>query len=156
MPELADRIVPLPHILVIDDNRGDALLVRIAFQATQVPSDITMVGTAEEAFRALQGEGKYVGLRRPDLIMLDLNLPTMNGLGFLQWIKAQPSFSSIPVIVLSSSAAEKDVTASYACHAVGYFTKPYNLEGYERIVKGLGSYWFNEVHTPNPDHVPLQ
>jgi len=140
--------------LVIDDNRGDALLVRIAFKAAHLPADITIAGTAEEAMKALRREGKYEGLGRPDIIMLDLNLPTMHGFSFLKWVKGEPLLASIPVIVISSSAAEKDVSASYAGHAVGYITKPYNLEGYESIVKGLGSYWFREVHTPVGDSGP--
>jgi CheY-like chemotaxis protein len=150
MSTLAERTLPLPHVLIIDDNRGDALLVQIAFQVTQLPADITILATAEEGMRALLCQGKYAALGRPDFIILDLNLPTMNGLSFLNWIKGEPGLASIPVIVLSSSAAEKDVNASYAGQAVGYFTKPYDLAGYESIVKGLGSYWFHEVHMPTP------
>jgi len=155
MTTLAERIIPLPHVLIIDDNRGDALLVRIAFQATELPADITIAGTAEDGMKALRREGKYEGLGRPDIIMLDLNLPTMNGMSFLKWVKGEEALASIPVIVLSSSAAEKDVTESYANHAVGYFTKPYNLTGYESIVRGLGSYWFHEVQMPEGDAAPL-
>ena len=147
MSTLAERS-HLPQVLVIDDNRGDALLVRIAFKAARLPADITIAGTAEEGMKALRREGQYEGIGRPDIIMLDLNLPTMHGLSFLQWVKSEAGFASIPVIVLSSSAAEKDVSASYAGHAGGYVTKPYNLEGYESIVKGLGDYWFREVQLP--------
>ncbi len=147
MSTLAERH-HLPQVLVIDDNRGDALLVRIAFKAAHLPADITIAGTAEEGMMALRREGKYEAMSRPDIIMLDLNLPTMHGLLFLKWVKGEAGFASIPVIVLSSSAAEQDVNASYAGHAVGYVTKPYNLEGYESIVKGLGDYWFREVQMP--------
>jgi len=154
MSTLAER-THLPQVLVIDDNRGDALLVRIAFKAAQLPADITIAATAEEGMKALRREGKYESLGRPDMIMLDLNLPTMHGLLFLKWVKEDPALASIPVIVLSSSAAEKDVSASYAGHAVGYVTKPYNLEGYESIVKGLGDYWFREVHMPASGFDPV-
>ena len=90
--------------------------------------------------RALRQEGKYKSLNRPDLILLDLNLPLMQGSSFLKWLKADPSLAGIPVIVLSSSSAEQDVAASFAGHAVGYVIKPNNLDGYATFVKGLGCY----------------
>jgi chemotaxis family two-component system response regulator Rcp1 len=147
MTTLAER-GKSPEVLVIDDSRGDAMLVRIAFKTAQTLANITIAPSAEAGLDALRREGAYEHYGRPDLILLDLNLPRMHGLTFLNLVKNDPEHRSIPVIVLSSSAAEKDVTASYADHANGYITKPRTLDEYGSLVTNIGNYWFRDVHTP--------
>jgi CheY-like chemotaxis protein len=143
MPTLTPRS-ELPHILMIDDNRGDALLLRMAFKSADLAVDFTIARSVEDGMKALRRQDKYENLERPDVIILDLNMPLMHGSSFLTWVKGEPDFAGIPVIVLSSSTAESDITASYTGSAVGYLTKPYEFEGYENIVKRLGSYWFQK------------
>jgi chemotaxis family two-component system response regulator Rcp1 len=138
----------IPEVLVIDDNRGDALLIQIAFRATQTPGKITMAATAEAGMSILLREEKFKHCQRPDLILLDLNLTQMSGLTFLSLVKKDRDLACIPVIVLSSSASESEVLASYASHASGYLTKPINLDGYNELVTVLANYWFRNVHTP--------
>lgn len=147
MTTVAERGRP-PEILVIDDCRGDAMLVRVAFKAAQMPVTITIAASAEAGISVLGRRGEYEHYDRPDLILLDLNLTQMSGLTFLILVKNDPQFASIPVVVLTSSSAERDVDASYAEHANGYFSKPRDLDGYRSLVTGLENYWFREVHTP--------
>lgn len=137
-----------PEVLVIEDNQGDAILLRLAFKASQMPANITIAPNAEVGMNALRHKGGYENYERPDIILLDLNLTKMHGLTFLSEVKNDPDLAGIPVIVLSSSAAEKDVSASYAAHANGYLTKPNSLEGYNSLVNGISNYWFHQVHMP--------
>jgi len=132
-----------PRILLIDDNRGDARLIKIAFQKSCLPAQITVVENAEDGMTMLQGDAEP-----PDLVFLDLNLPSMHGLTFLQIIKSDPVVSAIPVVVLSSSSAQKDVTDSYKRHANGFITKPFNLDGYEAFAGSVCDYWFKLVQMP--------
>ena len=139
-----------PEILVIEDSRGDALLLRIAFKAARRPANVTVAPNAEAVLGALRQKSGYPDFPRPDLILLDLNLPKMQGVTFLNQIKGDPALAAIPVIVLSSSGAEKDIAECYAGHANGFISKPLSLEAYGPLVDGIGDYWFNQVHTPTP------
>jgi CheY-like chemotaxis protein len=142
MVTIYERGVP-PRILLIDDNRGDARLMQIAFKKTSLPAQITVAETAETGISLLQDESIP-----PDLVFLDLNLPSMHGLTFLELVKSDPALSAIPVVVLSSSSAQKDVTESYIRHANGFVTKPFNLNGYEVFADSICHYWFNLVQMP--------
>lgn len=139
-----------PEILMIEDNRGDALLMRLAFKTARFPANVTVAPTAEAVLGALMQKEGYPGYPRPDLILLDLNLPKMQGVTLLNQIKGDPKLAAIPVIVFSSSRAEKDISECYANHANSYISKPLSLGDYGQLVDGIGSYWFNQVHTPWP------
>jgi len=143
-----------PHVLLIEDNNGDAVLIKLAFKKALLPSKITVAGTGEIGLAMLRGLGEYANVRQPDIILLDLNLPQMHGLTFLNHVKNDPKTALIPVIILSSSSAENEVMAGYAGHASGFVTKPISLDDYDEVVASIGSYWFKLVQTPTtPDTV---
>jgi CheY-like chemotaxis protein len=135
-------------ILLIDDNLGDSLLIRIAFKKTRFETEITVADTAEAGLILLQMQTGEIRPRHPDIVLLDLNLPSMHGLTFLDLVKSNPLLSSIPVVVLSSSSAPRDVAASYRRHANGFVTKPNSLEGYLAFAGSISDYWFRWVQTP--------
>jgi CheY-like chemotaxis protein len=135
-------------ILLIDDNPGDAKLVAIAFRRTALPTQVRIAATAEHALAMLQGKDEPPPHQRPDLVFLDLNLPSMHGLTFLELVKADPALTSIPVLILSSSSAAKDIADAYDRHANGFVTKPSSLEGYLALADSVSEYWFKVVQTP--------
>jgi CheY-like chemotaxis protein len=138
-------------ILLIDDNPGDARLIEIAFKKANVSANVTIAETAEQGLKLLQGKASATGETCPDIIFLDLNLPSMHGLKFLELMKADPALTSIPVLVLSSSRAQKDIAESYNRHANGFVTKPSSLEGYLAFADSVSDYWFRLMQTPpNP------
>ena len=146
MTTIAERS-PFPQVMVVEDNPGDAILLRLAFKKARNGSKIAIADTAETALAMLARQGDYCDLPLPDIILLDLNLPRMHGLEFLKRIKSDPKLACIPVIVLSSSCAESDISASYLGHAVGFITKPIGLDDYEEVVTGIANYWFRIVQT---------
>ena len=152
MSRIADRS-RTAQVLLVEDNRGDAVLTRRAFKRANLASDIVVAETGEKGLSILRREGEHAEAARPDLILLDLNLPHMHGQDFLQTVKADPAFKRIPVIVLSSSSADMDVTASYDHHANGYITKPLDAETYDDIVSRIEQYWFTLMQLP-PDQPP--
>jgi CheY-like chemotaxis protein len=152
MSRIADRS-RTAQVLLVEDNRGDAVLTKRAFRRANLASDIVVAETGEKGLSILRREGEHAEAARPDLILLDLNLPHMHGQDFLQTVKEDPDFKRIPVIVLSSSSADMDVTASYDRHANGYITKPLDAETYEDIVARIEQYWFTLMQLP-PDQPP--
>ena len=133
------------EILLIDDNRGDVKLLEIAFRRTTPRVKITVAPTAEHGMSLLRGEDAAAPRAAPDIVFLDLNLPSMHGLTFLKLMKSDPHLTAIPVLVVSSSSAERDISESYRHHASGFITKPYNLEGYDAFAVQISGYWFNLV-----------
>jgi CheY-like chemotaxis protein len=134
-----------PEILLIDDNLGDAKLIKIAFRHTLPRANITVATSAEHGMSFLRAEHASVPHPPPDIVFLDLNLPSMHGHTFLKLMKNDPVLATIPVIIVSSSSAERDVTESYRLHASGFITKPFNLEDYEAFADQFASYWFKLV-----------
>ena len=143
-----------PHVLLIEDNPGDATLISLAFKKAELRSKISIAQTGENGLAMLAGEGDQPQIPNPDIILLDLNLPRMHGLEFLKRVKNDPKLAVIPVIVLSSSDAESDVAASYLGHAVGFITKPIMLDDYDEVVAGISTYWFKLVQTLAADDIP--
>ena len=141
------------QVLLIEDNRGDAVLTRRAFRRARIPNEITVAETGEKGLSILRREGEFATAPRPDLILLDLNLPHMHGQDFLSVVKTDPDFRRIPVVVLSSSSADADVQGSYDRHANGYITKPITTDTYDDIVERIEQYWFGLMQMP-PDHDP--
>jgi CheY-like chemotaxis protein len=137
-----------PDILMIDDNMGDAKLVEIAFRKARVPAHVIVASSAEAGLDILKIQDANTPRPWPDLIFLDLNLPSMHGLTFLDLIKSDPALTAIPVLVLSSSSAPNDIAASYSRHANGFVTKPSSLEGYLEFAKSIGEYWFGLLQLP--------
>ncbi len=141
------------RVLLVEDNHGDAVLTRRAFRRATLPNDIVVAETAEQGLSILRGEGEHAETPRPDIILLDLNLPYMHGQDFLSTVKNDPALRRIPVIVLSSSSADSDVTACYDRHANGYITKPVTTDTYDDIVAKIEAYWFGLMQLP-PDQAP--
>jgi CheY-like chemotaxis protein len=136
-------------ILLIDDNPGDVKLLEIALRKIQLPTQTTVAGTAEHALKLLKANEEDSEKRQPDIVLLDLNLPSMHGLRFLELVKSDPALASIPVLVFSSSSAQKDIADSYNRHANGYVTKPSTFEGYLAFVDSISEYWFKILQTPH-------
>ena len=138
----ADQAQPA-IILLVEDDPGDQKLVRYALQFQKHQSNLKVVGTAEEALdylrRSVDGDESAP---RPDIILLDLNMPGMGGKRFLRNIKADEQLCTIPVVVVSTSGAEQDVTESYKLHAAGYVQKSSSLDKLRRIIQKLTQYWF--------------
>jgi CheY-like chemotaxis protein len=136
-------------ILLVEDEPADAHLVRLAFEESKVLVDLHHVGDGVEAFTFLRHEGAYANVPRPDLILLDLNMPRMDGRQFLQKIKVDAALHSLPVVVLTTSDAERDLLDSYDHFAAGYIIKPVNVDTFIKIVRGIGDYWVSIVRLPN-------
>jgi CheY-like chemotaxis protein len=133
------------ELLLVEDNYGDVLLAREAFRSAKIRNNLTVAGDGEEALGVLRQEGAHGDKPRPDLILLDLNLPRMDGREVLQAIKADPGLQMIPVIVMTSSKAEIDVLKSYQLSANGYIVKPVDFGRLQEIVASLESFWFTVV-----------
>jgi CheY-like chemotaxis protein len=136
------------QILAVEDNLGDVLLLTEAFKESQIGAKMNVVTNGEEAMDYLQGEEKYAGAPMPDLILLDLNLPRMDGRVLLRRLKSDPTLKSIPVIVLSSSSLETDIREAYDMNASCYIVKPSDLEGFFKVSKSLKEFWFSQVRLP--------
>ena len=139
---------PPVEILLVEDELADAHLVKIALREGHVLSNLHHVLDGVEGLAFLRREGKYQGAPTPDLILLDLNMPRMDGKEFLRHLKADPALNSVPVVVLTTSDVERDITASYQLGASGYITKPVDMEQFIQAVKQIEDYWFTLVKLP--------
>jgi CheY-like chemotaxis protein len=136
------------EILLVEDNPGDADLARVALGRSEVPNTLSVVDDGEKAMDYLRREGAYPGVPRPDLILLDLNLPRKDGREVLAEVKVDPSLKRIPVVILTTSHAEEDVLRSYDLHANCYITKPIDLSQFRRVVKSIEDFWLTVVLLP--------
>jgi len=140
---------PVFSVLLVEDEVADADLVRIAFEESRLLATLHHVVDGVEALRFLRREtDAFADAPRPDLILLDLNMPRMNGREFLQEIKRDARLRAIPVIILTTSDVERDVIESYDLGAAGYIVKPVDLDQLIQAVKGMESYWFTVVKLP--------
>ena len=138
----------LIEVLLVEDSAGDVRLTREAFKDAKVLINLHVASDGTEAMAFLKREGKYANAPRPDLILLDLNLPKKDGREVLKEIKESPVLGSIPVVILTTSASEADVLKSYQLHANCYITKPVNLSGFLEVVKSIDSFWLTVVKLP--------
>lgn len=136
------------QILAVEDNLGDILLLTEAFKESKITAKMKVVTNGEEALDYLRGGEKYAGSPMPDLILLDLNLPRMDGRVLLRRLKSDPVLKSLPVIVLSSSSLETDVREAYDMNASCYIVKPSDLEGFFKVAKSLKEFWLSQVRLP--------
>jgi two-component system, chemotaxis family, response regulator Rcp1 len=139
------------EILMVEDNPGDVRLTREVLLDSKVHNSLFAVKDGEEALHYLYKTGPYVGVSRPDLILLDLNLPRMTGLEILKKIKADQNLRPIPVVILTSSQAEKDILAGYNAYANAYITKPVSLDQFNHIVQAIEGFWLEIVKLPRPN-----
>lgn len=136
------------QILLVEDNAADADLIQDQLERSRISNRISVVVDGIEAESFLRREGKYTGVSRPDLILLDLNLPRRGGVELLSRVKSVPQLRSIPIVVLSSSEASTDVSKSYAEGANCYVAKPLNLDSMKQVVETIENFWFTFVKLP--------
>jgi chemotaxis family two-component system response regulator Rcp1 len=136
------------QILLVEDNPGDVRLVVEALRDAKVRNQLHVVQDGVEAMSLLRREGQYVGIPRPDLILLDLNLPRKDGREVLAEIKQDADLKRIPVVILTSSAAEQDVLHAYNLYANCYITKPLALEEFLRVIRAIDDFWLAVVKLP--------
>jgi chemotaxis family two-component system response regulator Rcp1 len=139
-------------ILLVEDNEGDARLAKEAMRDSKIRNTLHHVTDGEEAMAFLRKEGKYSKLPRPDLILLDLNLPKKDGRQVLAEIKGDESLRRIPVVILTVSSAEEDVLKAYNLHANCYITKPLDLDQFMKVVRSVEDFWLTIVKLPNGAH----
>jgi len=136
------------EILLVEDNPGDVYLTMDLLERSRITNRISTVADGEEALRFVRREGSYAEAPRPDLILLDLNLPKKDGRSGLEEIKSDPQFRAIPVIVLTSSEAVSDVVRSYETYANSHVTKPISLEAFMHVIRSIESFWLSVVKLP--------
>jgi CheY-like chemotaxis protein len=142
------RLVKSINILLVEDNPGDADLAREALSDSKMNNALQVVDDGEKAMAYLRREGSYHDAPRPDLILLDLNLPKKDGRQVLAEIKSDPGLMRIPVVILTTSRAEEDVLKSYNLHANCYITKPIDLGQFLRVVRSIEDFWLSIVVLP--------
>ena len=137
------------HILLVDDNEGDILLTREALEEARIINKISIANDGMEAVSFLRKTPPFAGVDMPDLILLDINLPKMDGTEVLSIIKSDPDLKRIPVIMLTTSSSEKDILASYDNYANCYITKPVDLDRFMDVVRTIEDFWISIVKLPN-------
>lgn len=136
------------EILLVEDNPGDVDLTTELLERSKVTNRITAVPDGVEALACLRQQGKYGGAPRPDLLILDLNLPKKDGRAVLAEIKDNPELKDIPVVILTTSQAEQDILKSYKLHANAYVTKPVDLNQFIRVIESIDTFWLSVVKLP--------
>jgi CheY-like chemotaxis protein len=137
------------EVLLVEDDPGDVLLIREAFDFNKVHNNLNVVSDGEQALDYLRGTGDYTDRIRPDLVLLDLNLPRKDGREVLAEVKSDPSLRTIPIVVLTTSEAEEDVLKSYQLHANAYVTKPVDFERFVSIVRQIDDFFVSVVRLPS-------
>ncbi len=140
--------VKVVDILLVEDNPGDRRLTVEALKEAKIRNALYEVENGVEAMAFLRKQGKYGAAPRPDLILLDLNLPKMDGREVLREIKEDVHLKSIPVVILTTSEAEEDIIKTYESHANCYITKPVDLEQFINVVKSIENFWLTIVQLP--------
>jgi CheY-like chemotaxis protein len=141
----------MPHpstILIIEDNPGDVFLMKKSFESVPVSHHLHIATDGEQALEYLYDSANGGNSKRPDLILLDLNLPKVDGREILYRIKQHEALKTIPVVMFSSSSSAKDIMSSYDLQANCYVVKPYEYEDYATIIKSIFQFWINTVRLP--------
>jgi two-component system response regulator len=137
------------EVLLVEDDPGDVLLTREAFEHNKVSNRLHVVNDGEQAMAFLRGEGVFGRAPRPDLILLDLNLPRKDGREVLAEIKSDPGLRVIPVVILTTSEAEEDILRSYHLHANAYVSKPVDFEQFIKVVRQIDDFFVTVVKLPH-------
>lgn len=137
------------EILLVEDNLGDIRLTQEALKDSKLRNNLSVVQDGVEALAFLRQQGRYANVTRPDIILLDLNLPRKDGREVLAEIKEDDNLKRIPVVVLTTSSDEKDIYTSYNLHANCYISKPVDLNRFVEIVKAIEGFWFQIVKLPS-------
>ena len=136
-------------VLLVEDDPGDELMTREAFEFNKVGNTLHVVRDGEQALDFLYRRGEYADAVRPDLILLDLNLPKYDGRQVLEKIKSDSDLADIPVVILTTSGAEEDIVRSYKLHANAYVTKPVDLDQFIAAVRQIDDFWVQVVRLPS-------
>jgi CheY-like chemotaxis protein len=136
------------EILLVEDNPADVRLTREAFHDAKIRNNLSVAGDGVEALEMLRHEGKYAHTPRTDLVLLDLNLPKMDGRDVLDAIKKDPVLRLIPVVILTTSQAEEDILRSYRLQANAYISKPVGLEQFIKVINSIEQFWLEIVKLP--------
>jgi two-component system, chemotaxis family, response regulator Rcp1 len=136
------------EVLLVEDSPGDVRLTQEAFHAAKMSVHLHIATDGVEAMAFLRREGAYAHAPRPDLTLLDLNLPRMDGRAVLALIKEDNNLKTIPTVILTTSGSEEDIRKSYQLHANCYFTKPVQLDEFENLVKSINDFWLTKVTLP--------
>jgi len=143
----ADGVLAV-DILLVEDNPGDVELAREGLRECKIHNNLHVVADGLEASAFLHRTGAYASRPRPDIILLDLNLPKRDGRDLLREIKEDDQLKRIPVVILTTSAAEEDIVRSYSAHANCYVTKPLGIDQFLQVVRSIESFWFTIVKLP--------
>jgi CheY-like chemotaxis protein len=135
-------------VLLVEDNPGDARLTELAFKEGEVPVELDLARDGEEAMAFLRKEGRYANTDKPDLILLDLNMPKKDGREALKDIKSDPELQDIPVAILTTSEADRDILECYQMHANCYLVKPSRVEDFAELIRSTEKFWFNTARLP--------
>jgi CheY-like chemotaxis protein len=136
------------EILLVEDNEGDIGLIEEVLEEAKIRNSLHIAKDGEEAMLFLHGEGRFSGSPRPDVILLDLNLPKKDGREVLREIKEDDALKNIPVVILTTSGAEKDILKSYDLHANAYVTKPLDFDQFIMVIKSIANFWLEIVKLP--------
>lgn len=145
---MGNPVLESVDILIVEDNPGDARLIREVLNDNKVYSSLFIVNDGVEAMNFLNNKGKFKSVPRPDLIILDLNLPKKDGREVLAEIKADEDLKYIPVVIMTISQAEEDILKTYKLHANCYVTKPIDLTEFIKVIKSIEDFWFSIVKLP--------
>jgi len=144
---MANHVQPI-EVLLVEDNPGDVRLTREAFKGGKIANELHVAMDGVEAIAYLRKEAPYQQATRPDLILLDLNLPKKDGREVLAEIKTDTTLKRIPVVVLTTSKAEEDILRTYDLHANSYITKPVDMDQFQQVVRSIEEFWFSVVRLP--------
>ncbi|HKY65742.1 MAG TPA: response regulator [Acidimicrobiales bacterium] len=144
---LAEEVRPI-EVLLVEDDDGDVLMTREALDEGKVLNRLSVVGDGVEAVNYLRKSGRYADAARPDLVLLDLNLPRRDGRQVLEEVKNDPDLRRIPIVVLTTSEAEEDILRSYDLHANAYVTKPVDFERFVEVIRQIDEFFISVVRLP--------
>ena len=153
MRAIGENGMPI-EVLLVEDSPGDVRLTQEAFRDANITIHLHVAIDGVEAMAFLKREGTHIHVPRPDLILLDLNLPKMDGREVLAHIKEDPSLKMIPTVILTTSEAEADIVRSYELQANCYLNKPVQLEEFENLVKSINDFWLTKVKLPQQKKTP--
>lgn len=148
MSQVCEEGVTSVHVLLVEDSPGDVRLTQEAFRHANMAIHLHIATDGVEALEYLHQNGEHAGTALPDLILLDLNLPKMDGREVLAHIKADEALKSIPVVILTTSDSEADIAESYQLQANCYLSKPVQLDAFENLVRSINDFWLTKAKLP--------
>lgn len=138
---MSTRNLKLAHILLVEDNEGDILLTLDAFEESKLDTKVSIARNGQEALDFLRKKGEFQNVQRPDLVLLDINIPILNGLEVLEDIKKDESLKKIPVIMLTTSSNQKDIESAYKNYCNSYVKKPLEMEDFMEAILKIEEFW---------------